>query len=131
SAYLSADRYAEVALPGDVDPQAPPRWKLIDSPGPISWFEHRAQWMQAERPEIVGDGAEGVTIFHWRVPARLGGKRIAIGGALDWIPDPEAVREQVEVADGALFSGIVVLIALGAGGLAGRRLRNRLDAAGS
>ncbi|MGI8460862.1 MAG: HupE/UreJ family protein, partial [Solirubrobacterales bacterium] len=30
SAYLSADRYAEVALPGDVNPQAPPRWKLID-----------------------------------------------------------------------------------------------------
>lgn len=129
TAYLSSDRYAEVALPGDVDPDAPPRWRLVDSPGPIAWFEHRAQWMKAERPAPVGDGAEGMTIFHWEVPARLGGREIAIRGVLDWVPDPAAVRDRVEVGDGALFSGAVLLVALAIGALAGGRLRERIESA--
>ena len=105
SAYLSADRYAEVSVPSDVNPDAPPQWRLLDSAGPFAWFEHRAHWMNAERPDAVGDGG------------------------LDWIADPEAARDRVEVADGALGSGIVVLVALAGGALAGRRLRDRLDPA--
>ena len=126
SAYLSADRYAEVALPGDVDADARPQWRLIDSPGPISWYEHRAHWMEAERPAIVGDGGGPATIFHWTVPVEIAGRRHVIRGALEWIPDPEAVRERVDVSDGALASGLILLAALAAGWFAGVRVRDRV-----
>jgi hypothetical protein len=117
SAYLSADRYAAVSLPADVDPDAPPRWRRIESPGPISWYEHRAQWMEPSRPGIVGDGSRGLTIFHWRVPARLGDRRVVIRGGLDWIPDPSAVRdERSDTASPLLSAGILTAaLALGAG----------------
>lgn len=117
SAYLSGDRYAQVALPGGVDPAAPPRWRLIESPGSFTWYEHRAHWLETERPAAVGDGTRPVAIFHWRVPATLGGRRVTINGDLDWIPDPDAIRDQRSEVSSPLLSALILLgaMALGAG----------------
>jgi hypothetical protein len=128
SAHLSTERYARVPLPAGTDPGAPPRWRLVATPGPISWFEHRAQWMTASRPHGVGDGARGMTIFHWTVPARLGGRRVEIRGALDWLPDPAAVRDRRSDAETPLLSAAILAAAMALGGAAGVLVRRRLEA---
>ncbi len=128
SAYLSAERYARVTLPVAADPRAPPRWRRIESPGSMSWYDHRAQWMRTERPEIVGEGDRPVTIFHWRVPARLGERRIVIEGALDWVPDPSAIRAERSRASSPLLSAAILSVALAAGWLGGMHLRRRVGA---
>jgi hypothetical protein len=123
TAHLSTERYGRAPLPVNADPSAEPEWRLIETPGPISWYEHRAQWMEAERPAIVGDGARGVTIFHWKVPARLGGREISIRGALDWVPDPAAIREQQSDVSSPLLSAAFLIMAAGLGWLAGVGVR--------
>jgi hypothetical protein len=127
SAYLSTDRYADVTVPGTVDPKAPPRWQRIDSPGPISWYEHRAQWMDSERPEVVGDGADGMTVFHWTVPMRLGEREIRIRGSLDWLPDPAAIRAERSEVPSPLLSALILALTMGAGALVGVGIRSRLE----
>lgn len=127
SAYLSAERYGRVPIPADVDPNASPRWRKIESPGPISWYEHRAQWMKASRPAAVGDGARAVGLFHWQVPARLGTRQIRIRGALDWLPDPAAIREERSEVSSPLLSALILIAALAVGALVGVFVRRRLD----
>jgi hypothetical protein len=127
SAYLSSDRYADVTVPGTVDPKAPPRWRRIESPGPISWYEHRAQWMAADRPEVVGDGADGTTIFHWSVPATLGGRELTIRGSLDWRPDPAALRAERSDVESPLLSALILAVTMALGTLTGIAIRSRLE----
>lgn len=127
TAYLSADRYAEVSVPGVVDPDAPPRWRRVESPGPISWYEHRAQWMNASRPEVVGDGGQGTTIFHWRVPARLGDREVVIRGSLDWLPDPSAIRAERSEVSSPLASAGILAAAMALGALVGVVVRRRIE----
>jgi hypothetical protein len=126
TAYLSTERYGRASLPVTADPSAEPDWRLVETPGPISWYEHRAQWMEAERPAIVGDGTRGVTIFHWKVPARLGGREVSIRGALDWVPDPAAIREQRSDVSSPLLSAAILIAAGGFGWLAGLWVRRRV-----
>lgn len=125
SAYLSSDRYAEVPVPATATADAEPRWRPIESAGPIAWYDHRVQWMKAERPEAVGDGARSVTIFHWRVPARLGAKPIAISGALDWRPDPAAIRARRSEVSNPLLSALILSGVFVVGWLVGVVLRRR------
>ena len=129
SAYLSSDRYADVTVPGTVDPKARPRWSLIDSPGTFSWYEHRAPWMGPERPEVVGDGADGTTIFHWNVPASLGGEPLTIRGSLDWRPDPVAIRADRSDVDSPLLSALILAVTMALGALTGVAIRSRLEPA--
>jgi len=127
TAFLSADRYAEVAVPGTVDPSAQPRWRRIESPGPISWYEHRAQWMTAERPEVVGDGDRGTTVFHWRIPARLGDRQLVIRGSLDWLPDPDAIRAERSEVSSPLASAGILAATMALGALVGVFVRRRVE----
>jgi len=127
SAYLSGDRYAAISIPAQADVEAPPRWRPLESAGSISWYDHRAQWMRAERPAIVGDGARGVTIFHWRIPASLDGERVSIRGGLDWLPDPDAVRADRSDASRPLLAAAILAAAAALGATAGLGLRRRLD----
>lgn len=130
SAHLATERYGRVTLPAEADAGAEPSWRRIESPGPISWFEHRAHWLRASRPHAVGNGARGVTIFHWRVPARLGTRRVEILGALDWLPDPSAVRKQRSEVSSPVLSALVLVAAMGGGALAGIVVRRRVEAGG-
>ena len=125
SAYLSAERYARVSVPVTASPRATPSWRLIDTPGPISWYEHRAQWMEASRPPVVENGSVGLTIFHWKIPARLGKRDIQIQGALDWRPDPGAIRAQRSDVSSPLLSALILAVAMGFGALMGVYVRGR------
>ncbi|MEJ7876558.1 MAG: hypothetical protein WKF62_07850 [Solirubrobacterales bacterium] len=128
SSYLSGDRYAAITVPPQAGP-GPPSWRPLESAGTISWYDHRAQWMRPERPAIVGDGTRGVTIFHWSVPARIGDRRISIRGALDWLPDPAAVRaERSDTSSPLLSAGLLAGVAA-LGAAAGVRLRRRIEKA--
>lgn len=131
SAYLSGDRYAAISIPAQADPRAAPSWQPLESPGSISWYDHRTQWMRPERPEIVGDGSRGLTIFHWRVPARLGDQRIAIRGGLDWLPDPAAVRAERSGTSSPLLAAGLLALAAALGAAVGVVLRRRMPAVGS
>lgn len=126
--YLTADRYAQVPQPANVDPSAPPRWRRIDSPGRFSWYDHRIHWLDDERPAIVGDGTEPTTIFHWTVPALLGKRPVRIVGALDWAPDPGAIRAERSSTSGELLTAAVLLAAMALGAGVGVLYRRRLEA---
>ncbi len=127
SVFLSGERYAQVPLPANVDPAAAPRWRRIDSAGPFSWYEHRAHWLDDERPAIVGDGSEPVTIFHWKVPALLGERPIRLVGALDWVPDPGAIRAERSSSSGELLTAAILLAAMALGAGVGVLYRRRLE----
>ena len=130
SAYLSSDRYADVPVPATATADAEPRWRPFETAGPIAWYDHRVQWMKAERPEAVGDGARGVTIFHWRVPARLGAKAVSIRGALDWRPDPAAIRAQRSDVSSPLLSALILSGVFLVGWLVGVWFRRRAPSPG-
>lgn len=117
SLYLTGDRYGDVAVPANVNPTAPPRWRRLDSPGAFSWFEHRIHWLESERPPIVGDGTKAATVFHWRVPLLLGDRSVEVVGSLDWVPDPAAIRAMRSDVSSPLLSALILLgaLALGAG----------------
>ena len=128
SLYLTADRYAQVPQPVTVDPQAPAKWRLIDGPGPFAWFDHRIHWLDDERPAIVGDGSKATTIFHWSVPVLLGGRRVKLVGALEWAPDPGAIRAQRSSTSGELLTAAILLAAMAVGWGAGLLFRRRFEA---
>lgn len=129
SVYLSSERYARVAMPATADAAAAPRWRRLDSPGSFSWYEHRSHWMEAGRPRIVGKGDEALTIFHWKVPARLGSRPVTITGVLDWIPDPAAIRAERSEVEGELLTAAILVIAMALGAGVGVLVRRRLEPA--
>lgn len=128
SLFLSTERYGRASMPVTADPRAAPRWRRVDSPGPFSWYEHRAHWLRSERPSIVADGTGAKTIFHWRVPALLGNQRVEIVGALDWVPDPEALRAARSDVSSPLLSAGILLVAMALGAGVGVLVRERLGA---
>lgn len=128
SAYLSTHRYAAVTVPARADAAAPPDWRLIDTPGPISWYDHRTHWMRSERPAAVGDSTRALTIFHWRVPARLGAREMEIRGGLDWRPDPAAVRAERSGTSRPLLAAALLALAAVVGAALGVAIRGRLEA---
>ena len=128
SAYLVADRYAQVPQPANVDPDAAPRWRWVETPGPFAWYEHRAHWLGDDRPEVVGDGTEATTIFHWEVPMLLGDRPVTIAGDLDWVPDPASIRAERSGDGGELIYAATLLVAMTLGAGVGLLYRRRLDA---
>jgi hydrogenase/urease accessory protein HupE len=127
SVYLTADRYAQVPQPANVDPRAQPRWRRVERPGRFSWYDHRIHWLDDERPEIVGDGSEPATIFHWKVPAVLGDQPIKLVGALDWAPDPGAIRANRSSTSGELVTAAILLVAMALGAGVGVLYRRRVE----
>jgi hypothetical protein len=106
-AYKSGERFGRADPPAEADPDAPP-----------------AQWMRAERPSVVGDGASATLIRNWEVPATLGGRELSITGVLEWVPDPQAVRDKAsEVSSPALWA-LILTGALVLGALIGARVRD-------
>jgi hydrogenase/urease accessory protein HupE len=128
SVYLVGDRYAQVPQPATVDPDAAPDWRRVETPGPFAWYEHRAHWLDDERPGVVGDGTEPKPIFHWKVPMLLGDRPVTVAGDLDWVPDPAAIRaERSGGGDELLYAGtLLAAMVLGAG--VGLLYRRRLEA---
>lgn len=129
SAWSSSERFGRVELPPGVDPDAPPSWRSVAPGGPFSWYEHRAQWMESQRPGAVGDGESAAKIRDWSVPISVGGRDAAIQGALRWVPPAAVIRDERSQVSSPLLSALVLIAAMSLGALVGVRLRPRLAAA--
>ncbi|HHC09080.1 MAG TPA: hypothetical protein ENK55_10245 [Actinobacteria bacterium] len=88
AAYLNGDRYGRVgAFPGDVDPDAEPRWVPVADERRWAWHDHRTHWMLPTPPSIVTDRAGApVTVFDWSIPIVVDGDEGRIDGLLRWLP---------------------------------------------
>jgi len=123
-AYRAGERFGRADPPAGVDPSAPPVWNKVAPPGSFSWYEHRAQWMRTERPTVVGDGASATLIRNWEVPATLGDRELSITGVLEWVPDPQAVRDRASEVSSPALSALILTGALVLGALIGARVRD-------
>ena len=125
TAWKSAERFGRLRVPEYARPLAAPRWELLAKPGPWRWSEHRVQWMTGKRPTVVGDGTARRKIQDWTVPVRVGERTVRINGKLEWLPNPDALREQRSEVSSPLLSLAIVLGALGFGAFVGMVVRDR------
>lgn len=87
--YLNAERFADVNLPAEADPKAPPRWEIVASSEAYDWHDHRIHWMSKELPpRIAANRDQAQKVYDWTIPATLGGEQLAIEGSLDYTPPP-------------------------------------------
>jgi hypothetical protein len=82
--YTNSDRYGDVALPQDVDPEAPPDWRtLADDGGSYSWHDHRIHWMSSQPPADVPRGSE---VQRWEVHLVVDDEPVTVRGVLALAP---------------------------------------------
>jgi hypothetical protein len=62
------------------------------------------------------------------VPALLGGQQIRLVGALDWAPDPSAIRAERSSTSGELLTAAILLAAMALGAGVGVIYRRRVEA---
>ncbi len=114
--YLNDDRLGRrvsartgVAMPPDVDPDAPPEWvHQGDEPRAI-WHDHRVHWMSSQPPRfveagglartmmrvnlvgVIGTAGDDAGVFQeWTVPLTYGGVPAAVEGEMAWDDPPPA-----------------------------------------
>ena len=110
--YLNADRFADVDLPAEADPSAPPRWEVVAEREAYDWHDHRIHWMAKEPPpRIAAKPDEAQHVYDWEIPATLGGEELAIEGSLDYAPPPSGNPVGLMIAF-AVAIALVAAIAL-------------------
>jgi hypothetical protein len=95
--YLDQNRYAEVRLPRQADPGAPPRWRTIGAGGTWAWHDHRTHWMSDQRPLGLGPGDRVVDAT---VPLTVDGRTVRVRVISTWMPPPSPLVAVVGVAVG-------------------------------
>lgn len=89
--YLNNERYGQVPVPEEADPEAEPEWVRISSSPSHAWHDHRIHWMSPSPPPSV-EGTEGPTLVEelspWEVPFVYEGQEFAVVGELRWVPGP-------------------------------------------
>jgi hypothetical protein len=115
--YLNENFYANVTVPPSANPNAPPRWSVVDRTGTFQWHDHRIHWMSPVTPPQVKDTSKRTKIFDWRVPIAVGKRTGAISGTLFWTPQSSSFPI------GALIALIAIVLASGALVLVVRRRR--------
>jgi hypothetical protein len=80
--WLNEDRLAAVDLPTDVDPQAPPAWRVVGHSGEAAWHDHRIHRMAPGRPDPP--------VQEWRVRLTVDGRPVAIEGRYAYVPPAPA-----------------------------------------
>jgi hypothetical protein len=88
--YLNDERFGEVELPADADPEAEPRWEEVSQRERYAWHDHRIHWMSRLLPRKV-EAARDLPhhVFDWKVPMVLDGGPLVVAGSLDYEPPPE------------------------------------------
>jgi hypothetical protein len=123
-----------VAMPGDVDPAAPPEWIVIDDEPRALWHDHRTHWMSPEPPPfveagpisrammranlvgVIGRAGDDAGAFQdWTIAFWFGGEPGVLVGQMRWQDPPS-------VAPTLLLAGVLVLP-----GLLGLRRRTSAD----
>jgi hypothetical protein len=118
--YLNDDRFGEVDVPADADPEAPPRWEEVAPRERYDWHDHRIHWMGRELPpRVAATKDEPQHVFDWEVPATIDGEPFVIAGSLDYEPPPSGSPLGLMIAFG------VALLLLGLGVFALRLRRSR------
>jgi hypothetical protein len=119
AAYLNDDRYGQVELPDETDPDAAPRWRSVAPAGrAYDWHDHRIHWMAETYPPVVAaDRSTPHHVFDWKVPGTIDGKPLAITGSLDYEPPPGQRFPRV------LLIPLALLVALGGALVVLRRRR--------
>jgi hypothetical protein len=125
SAWRSAERFGRLRVPDYASPRAVPLWEPLAGPGPWRWNEHRAQWMTAKRPAVVGDGGTRRKIHDWTVPVRIGRRPVRISGTLEWVPAAKPRSDGGSQASSPLLWGAFLLAMLGLGAARAVKLRGR------
>jgi hypothetical protein len=105
AAYLNDDRYADVEVPGDADPDAAPRWQEAAAQGRYGWHDHRIHYMARNTPPQVDDESVETHVFDWRVPIVVGGQREAVTGSLTWVGEDSGPSAALLGALGAAVLG--------------------------
>lgn len=112
--YLNEDRFAQVDVPGQADPDAEPDWQVVGRDGTFEWHDHRIHWMvEDQRPPQVADPDVETKVFDWRVPIEVADQPGAIRGELRWVPLPGGgfpLAAAVSLVVVALVGVVVVLI---------------------
>jgi hypothetical protein len=100
STYLSEDRYADVALPPEADPDAEPVWEIVATDGSYAWHDHRTHWMNEARPP----GREpGDLILEGVVPLVVDGVAVDVTMDSVWEPRPSVLPVVFGGVAGALL----------------------------
>jgi hypothetical protein len=100
--WLNEDRYSDISLPASVDVDAEPEWVEVAADGTYAWHDHRAHWMNGDKPL----GAEpGDTVVDDVVLLQVGEARteVRVGVRSVLLEPPSPVP--------ALVGGFVALVA--------------------
>ena len=122
--YLNTNFYANVIVPPIANPNAPPKWVVVDRTGQFEWHDHRIHWMSPTVPPEVKNKAKRTLIFNWQVPIEVGAHKGAVAGQLFWTPENSKASIAVIVI-GALIviAGLLFVVFV-------RRRRSRAPLAG-
>jgi hypothetical protein len=87
--YLNDDRFGQVTVPPDADPDAAPAWEEVAQKEDYEWHDHRIHWMSKTLPPTIAAAKKQPHhVFDWKVPATLDGRPLTIAGSLDYQPPP-------------------------------------------
>jgi hypothetical protein len=103
--YLNTSFYGNVKVPASANPEAPPKWEVVDRTGQFEWHDHRIHWLSPSIPPQVKDKSKRTLIFDWRVPIQVGASKGAIAGQLLWVP------ENSKAPIGVIVLGAVIVLA--------------------
>jgi hypothetical protein len=122
--YLNTNFYANVVVPPIANPNAPPKWVVVDRTGQFEWHDHRIHWMSPTVPPEVKNKSKRTLIFNWQVPIAVGARRGTVAGQLFWTPENSKAPVAVIVL-GVLIAVLGLLFVLFV-----RRRRSRAPAPG-
>ncbi len=106
SRWLNDDRFGEAEIPPIADKDAEPDWIEVASDGVYAWHDHRAHWMNPDRPI----GAEpGDVILEAVIPLDVNGSPVAVEVRSELLASPSPLGS-IGGAVAALVGGAPLLI---------------------
>ena len=102
--YLNTNFYANVIVPPIANPNAPPKWVVVDRTGQFEWHDHRIHWMSPTVPPEVKNKSKRTLIFNWQVPIQVGTAKGTVNGNLFWTP------ENSKASIAVIVLGVVIVV---------------------
>jgi hypothetical protein len=121
--YLNGTPTGTAPIPTSADPQAIPRWRVVERNGRYQFHDHRIHWMAKGAPQQVKDRSVRTKVVDWRVPLHAGTTDGAIDGTLFW-------RGSAGGPPAGAFAALAVLVLLGVAAVVVVRRRRRAGAGG-
>ncbi len=89
--YLNEARFGDVQPSRQASAKAAPQWKKVADDPYYEWHDHRIHWMSPILPPQVRRAEDKPHhIFDWSVPVRVGDRKVALKGSLDYEPPPSS-----------------------------------------